>query len=200
MVAFYGGILGDLASQVQSAVRRVPNGRYQSGGLARGVTSSIHRGDVRRTIQLVSPRTSPFWQAEEGPRVTSSYIHLWRTATDPRNVALALHIERRPQVESDNSLAKSPDPGDSQPNGIRIRGKHEPAARPENSFAGLWVILLIRVSIVTESLAAGLPRPLRQILEVLAVLSLSGVALTAPREDPARRLDPLKSEPDSAGK
>jgi hypothetical protein len=93
-------------------------------------------------------------------------------------------------METDKRLAKPPDPGTSQPNGIRVRARHEPAARPEsNSFAGLSVILLIVASIVAGSLAAGLPGPLRQIFEVLAVLALSGATLTAWRA--ARRLDPL---------
>ena len=100
-------------------------------------------------------------------------------------------------MESGHGLDTPTDPGSTEPDGIKVQLRPEPASspRPEtNSFAGLWVIILIVASILSESVAAGLPRPLRQIFEVLAILSLLGATLTAWRA--ARRWDALESEPE----
>jgi hypothetical protein len=95
-------------------------------------------------------------------------------------------------METGHGLAKSPDSDAIQPDGISVRGRHEPAGPESNPFAGLLVILLIVASVVSGTLAAGLPRPVRQVFEIVAVLSLSGAALTAWRA--ARRLAPVESE------
>lgn len=102
---------------------------------------------------------------------------------------------------SGHSLDTSTDPRTTEPDGIKVRIRPEPASSPTpetNSYAGLGVIMLIVASILSGSVAAGLPRPLRQIFEFIAIVSLLGATLTAWRA--ARRLDSLESEPEPRSK